>query len=180
MAKNKTFDLILSALGAALIAVCSWLIIPGAVPFSLQTFAVYCVLCLFGAKIGLQSILTYIIIGAVGVPVFSGFSSGIGWLFGTTGGYIIGFIFIGLIYALSAKLFPKKLRYSMISLVIGTVVCYAFGTGWYMIVYAKANGPIGVATALSWCVLPFVIPDMVKLFLAVFLSEKLKPIILKK
>jgi len=178
--KNKTFDLILSALGTALISVCSWMTIPGAVPFTLQTFAVYCVLCLFGAKIGLQSIIVYILIGSIGVPVFANFSSGLGYLFGMTGGYIIGFIFTGLIYSILSKLFPDKIYFKIISLAIGTLVCYAFGTAWFMLVYARANGPIGIATAFSWCVLPFVLPDVGKLVLAVFISERLRPIVLRK
>ncbi|MCQ2385263.1 MAG: biotin transporter BioY, partial [Clostridia bacterium] len=102
MNKNKTMDIILSALGAALIAVCAWLVIPGDVPITMQTFAVYLVLCLFGAKTGLRAIVIYIIIGAIGIPVFSGFGAGIGVLLGTTGGYIIGFVFIGVLYEVFA------------------------------------------------------------------------------
>ena len=92
--KYKTLDLIYMAIGAALIAVCSWVTIPLVVPFTLQTFAVFTVVELLGGKKGCLSILVYILLGAVGLPVFSGFKGGIGALIGTTGGYIIGFIFI--------------------------------------------------------------------------------------
>ena len=96
MKQFRVVDLTYMAVCAALIAVCSWISIPAAVPFTLQTFAVFCVLGLLGGKRGTVSILVYILLGAIGLPVFSGFNGGIGALLGTTGGYIIGFIFVGL------------------------------------------------------------------------------------
>lgn len=179
MVKGKTLDLVLSALGAVLIAVCSWISVPGAVPFTMQTFAVYFLLCLFGAKTGLQAIIVYIAIGAIGVPVFSGFCSGIGVLLGVTGGYIVGFIFIGVIYAVSEKFYKNRLSADIISLSIGTLVCYTFGTVWFTAVYAGSNGAIGFWAVLMRCVVPFILPDAAKLALAIMLSRKLKPILLK-
>ncbi|MBR6474866.1 MAG: biotin transporter BioY, partial [Lachnospiraceae bacterium] len=96
--KYTTLDLIYMAIGAALIAACSWITIPFMVPFTLQTFAVFTIVGLLGGRKGFLSILVYILLGAVGLPVFSGFKGGIGVLAGTTGGYIIGFLFIALIY----------------------------------------------------------------------------------
>ena len=128
---NKQFrvvDLAYMAVCAALIAICSWISIPAAVPFTMQTFAVFCVLGLLGGKRGTISILVYILLGAVGLPVFAGFSGGIGILFGTTGGYIIGFIFVGLIYWAAEKLFGAKLPLRIAAMVLGLAVCYAFGT----------------------------------------------------
>ena len=179
MVKNKTLDLVLSALGAVLIAVCSWISVPGTVPFTMQTFAVYFLLCLLGAKTGLQAIIVYIAIGAIGAPVFSGFCSGIGVLTGVTGGYIVGFIFIGVIYAVSEKFYKNRLSADIISLSIGTLVCYTFGTVWFTVVYAGSNGEIGFWAVLMRCVVPFILPDAVKLALAIMLSRKLKPILLK-
>ena len=89
--KMKTIDLAYMALGAVIIAVCSWISIPTVVPFTLQTFAVFSVLGLLGGKRGTISVLIYILLGAVGVPVFAGFSGGFGVILGPTGGYIIGF-----------------------------------------------------------------------------------------
>ena len=180
MKKSKTYNLVLSALGAVLIAVCSWVTIPVfPVPFTLQTFAVYCVLCLFGARIGIQSIIVYIALGAVGVPVFSGFTAGIDRLLGMTGGYIVGFLFIGVIFAVSERLFGDKTLPSVLALVIGSVVCYAFGTAWFMGVYARTSGPIGLMAALSMCVFPFLLPDAVKLAAAVLIAKKLRPLLRK-
>ena len=149
MKQFRVVDLTYMAVCAALIAVCSWISVPAAVPFTLQTFAVFCVLGLLGGKRGTVSILVYILLGAIGLPVFSGFNGGIGALLGTTGGYIIGFIFVGLIYWGAEKLFGTKLAVRIAAMVLGLAVCYAFGTAWFMLVYARKSGEIALATALS-------------------------------
>ena len=86
----KTLNLVYIALFAVLIAICSWLAIPTIVPITLQTLAVYLTVSLLGWKRGLAAICVYILLGLVGVPVFSGFRAGMGVLSGPTGGYIIG------------------------------------------------------------------------------------------
>ena len=107
---SKVLDLVYIAIGAALIAICSWISIPTAVPFTLQTFAVFFVLLALGGERGTLATLVYVLLGAVGVPVFAGFSGGIGILLGSTGGYIIGFLFTGLIYILFTKFFKKNIK----------------------------------------------------------------------
>lgn len=169
----RTIDLAYVAVGAALIAICSWISIPLTVPFTMQTFAVFFVLSLLGGKRGTASILVYILLGAVGMPVFAQFTSGIGILLGNTGGYILGFIFTGVIYTLLTFRSGTKTWVSVLALVLGLAVCYAFGTAWFIFVYTRANGALGVGTALSWCVIPFVIPDLVKLSLAVLLARRI-------
>ena len=159
---------------AVIIAVCSWISIPTTVPFTLQTFGVFMAVGLLGGKKGTISVLVYILLGAVGVPVFAGFSGGIGVLFGTTGGYIVGFLLSGLVYWAMTAAFGEKLPIMIIAMVIGLLVCYAFGTAWFMIVYAKNTEPIGLMTALGWCVFPFIIPDCIKIALAVVLTKQLK------
>ena len=173
----KTLDLAYIAIGAVLIAICSWISIPTTVHFTLQTFAVFFVLSLLGGKRGTISVLIYILLGAVGLPVFAQFTAGLGTLLGMTGGYIVGFIFIGLIYWLAVSLFGKKLWVQIVSLLLGLAICYAFGTFWFMTVYAKQSGAIGLATALSWCVIPFILPDLAKLGLALVLSRRLTPVL---
>ncbi len=173
----KTIDIAYIALGAALIAVCSWISIPTAVPFTLQTFAVFAVLSLLGGKRGTLATLIYILLGSVGAPVFAGFTGGVGVILGTTGGYIIGFILTGLIYILFEKLFKKKLYIEVIALVLGLAACYAVGTVWFMTVYSRGNGPIGAMTALGWCVFPFILPDLIKLGLALTLARRIRPVI---
>lgn len=175
--KPKTIDLVYMALGAALIAICSWISIPTTVPFTMQTFAVFFVLSALGGKRGTVAIIVYVLLGAVGVPVFAQFTSGIGILLGATGGYIVGFIFMGLTYWLIVRFLGKKMWVEILAMVMGIVVLYSFGTAWFMIVYAQANEAVGLMVALDWCVIPFIIPDLIKLGLAVMLARKLSPIL---
>ena len=175
--KFRTIDLSYMALGAVLIAVCSWISIPTTVPFTMQTFAVFFVLSALGGKRGTFAIIVYVLLGAVGVPVFAQFTSGIGILLGNTGGYIVGFIFMGLIYWMVVHFLGKKPWVKILAMVIGLAVCYTFGTAWFMIVYAQANGAVGLAMVLAWCVIPFIIPDLIKLGLALTLARRLSPVL---
>ena len=101
---GKAIDITLIALFAALMAICSWISIPLTVPFTLQTFAVFVTLEIIGGKRGTLSILVFLLLGAIGVPVFAGFKSGVAVLLGTTGGYLIGFLCTALIYWLFTSL----------------------------------------------------------------------------
>ena len=95
--RSKTYDIVYIAVFAVIMAICSWISIPAAVPFTLQTFGVFIAVGILGGKRGTLSVLVFILLGAIGVPVFAGFSGGIGVLAGTTGGYIIGFLFSALV-----------------------------------------------------------------------------------
>lgn len=172
-----TRDIATIAMGVALIAVCSWISIPMTIPFTLQTFAVCLVTALFGLKRGMWTVLCYILLGAVGAPVFSGFKGGIAALLGTTGGYIVGFLFTALIVGLAVEQFGRSLPVLAVSMAVGILVCYAFGTAWFMIVYARKTGPIGLGTALGWCVFPYLLPDAVKIALASVLTGRLYPLL---
>ena len=173
----KTTDLVYVAIGAALIVICSWISIPTAVPFTLQTFSVFTVLSLLGGRRGTLSILVYILMGAVGIPVFSGFKGGVGVLLGNTGGYILGFLLTGLIFILFERFFGTKAVPVIVALILGLALCYAFGTAWFMYLYLKNTGEVGLMTVLSWCVFPFIIPDIIKLVLALFISRRVKHVI---
>ena len=173
----RVTDLVYIAIGAALIAICSWISIPTAVPFTLQTFAVFFVLLLLGGERGTLSTIVYVLLGAIGLPVFAGFSGGFGILLGSTGGYILGFLFIGLIYILFTRLMGKKIVIRVAALILGLAVCYAFGTAWFMHVYMQSSGEVGLITVLGWCVFPFILPDLLKLALAVVISKRIEPLI---
>lgn len=173
---HQTIDLVYIALGAVLISICSWISIPTTVPFTMQTFAVFFVLSALGGKRGTVAIIVYILLGAVGIPVFSNFTSGIGILLGNTGGYIVGFVFIGLVYWLFVHYSEKKVWVEILAMVIGLAVCYAFGSVWFAIVYAPANGAVSLTMVLAWCVIPFVVPDLIKLGLALTLARRLSPV----
>lgn len=170
-------DLAFMSLMSVIIAVCAWITVPAAVPFTFQTFGIFLTLCLLGGKKGLLSITVYILLGLIGLPVFSGFKGGAGVLFGATGGYIIGFLLIGITFLIITKLFGEKIVPAIAALVIGDILCFAFGTIWYITVYNQKNEAIGLMTALGWCVFPFIIPDCIKLICAVFISKKIKSLI---
>ena len=166
-------DLSYIAMGVALIAVCSWISIPLPVPITLQTFAICLITAVLWLRLGLWAVVVYILLGAAGLPVFSGFRSGIGTLLGTTGGYIIGFVFTALAVGLGVKRFGRKPPLLALFMAIGILLCYAFGTAWFVLVYTRTSGAIGVLTALSLCVFPYLLPDAVKILLAVSLTGRL-------
>ena len=172
--KTKTLDLVYTAMGVTLICVCSWINIPMTVPFTLQTFAIPAVLLILGGKRGTIATIVYVLMGAIGIPVFAGFTGGLAILLGNTGGYIIGFIFIALICTAAVKIFGEKKGVKIISLIAGLIVCYAFGTAWFMYIYLKDTGEVGLITVLTWCVLPYIVPDLVKIFLAILISDRVK------
>ncbi len=169
-----TYELCSTALGAALMALCAWISIPAEVPFTLQTFAVFLVTGLLGLKCGTLSVLVYLLLGAVGLPVFAGFKGGIGSLLGVTGGYLLGFVFTALVVGLITRFFGKKLPVLLIAMVLGLIVCYAFGSVWFLKVYTSASGAIAIGTVLAKCVIPFLVPDAVKILLAALLVRRLQ------
>ena len=172
--RSKTYDNVYIAVFAVIMAICSWISIPAAVPFTLQTFGVFIAVGVLGGKRGSLSVLVFILLGAIGIPVFANFSGGIGVLAGPTGGYIIGFLFSALLMWAIEKLPGKKSVMQIVSMIAGLIVCYAFGTVWFVIVYGRMNGPIGFTAALASCVVPFIIPDIIKIALAYVLSRKLR------
>ena len=158
------------SIASVITVICAWLTIPSAVPFTMQTFGIFFALLFLGGKKGTLSIIIYLLLGTIGLPVFSGFSGGIGQFVGPTGGYILGFILTGIVYIIFEKLFGTTIKVSVISLVFGLLLCYLFGTLWFSIY----KGNISFLSALSICVLPFIIPDLLKLSLAVILYKRLK------
>lgn len=176
-------EMALAAMGAALIAVCSWISVPtplpNGVPFTLQTFAVCLLTALYGWKLGLGTVAVYLLLGAVGAPVFAGFKGGVAALLGVTGGYLVGFLFTALVTGLLAEKLSRRFPLLLVWMALGLALCYAFGTVWFVQVYAKNTGPISVATALGWCVLPYLLPDAVKLTLAALLTGRLYPLLQK-
>ena len=169
----RTLDLCYCALFAVLMAVCAWISIPGPVPFTLQTFAVFAALVTLGGKRGTLAIGVYLLLGAVGLPVFAGFKGGLGALLGTTGGYILGFLAAGLLYWLILAHLGDSLPVVIGACAVGMVACYAFGTAWFVAVYTAQVGPMSWGGALAACVIPFLPFDAGKIALGIFLSRKM-------
>ncbi len=175
---NKALlDMVYISVFTAIIAVCSQIYIPTTIPFTLQTLAVFTAGGILGCKRGTLSVIVYLLLGIIGVPVFAEFSSGLGVLFGMTGGYIIGFIFTSLIVGFMCDKLGKKLWVLAVSMILGLAVCYAFGTVWFMIVYTRTVEPIDMIGALSLCVFPYLLFDLAKIAVATVLVNRLDKII---
>ena len=172
--KLSVRDMTYIALFAVVMAICSWISVPSVVPFTLQTFGVFLAVGVLGGKRGTLAVLIYILLGCVGLPVLAGFTGGIGILLGSTGGYIVGFLFTALTMWAMERLPGSPTLVSVASMVLGLIVCYAFGTAWFMLVYARTTGPVGVWTALGWCVIPYIIPDLAKVALALIVRRRLR------
>ncbi|MGI6745375.1 MAG: biotin transporter BioY [Acutalibacteraceae bacterium] len=173
----RTRDVTYIAVSAALICICSWIAVPAVVPFTLQTFAVFLVIGLLGGKRGFFAVFVYLIIGALGVPVFSGFRGGLGTLLGSTGGYLIGFLFTAAVFWLITHFFGEGTAALAIGMACGMIVCYAFGTMWFMIFNLNEEKSVQFFLTLLKCVIPFIIPDAIKIYLALKLSGRLKKLI---
>ncbi len=152
----------------ALIVVCSWVTLPfGAVPFTLQTLGVMMALIILGGKNGAIVISVYLLLGAVGLPVFSAFGGGVGVLLGPTGGFLIGFLFGSLAYLLFERMNIKKTK-KYIGAAAFLITCYTFGC-----VYYSIFTEVSIITAISVCVLPYIITDILKIVLAVTVGDRI-------
>lgn len=174
---NKTRDIVFIGIFAALISICSWISIPTTVPFTLQTLGVFTAVGILGGKRGTLAVFIYILLGLIGLPVFAGFSGGVGVIFGTTGGYIVGFLASALLMWGMETLCGRSKIALAVSMVLGLAVCYAIGTVWFMAVYASTSGAVGLGTVLGWCVIPFIIPDLIKIAVALFLTDRFRRVI---
>ena len=166
---NKTHDMVYIGIFAVLIAICSWISIPAAVPFTLQTMGVFLSVGILGGKRGTLAVLVYLLLGAVGIPVFVFLQS--------SGGYLAGFLLSALLMWGMEKLLGRSTVILGISMVLGLLVCYAAGTIWFMAVYTANTGAIGVGTVLAWCVIPFILPDLVKIAVALVLTKRLAGVV---
>ncbi len=186
---SKTYDLVLEAICAALITICSWISLNVMdIPFTLQTFGILLVLFTVGGKRGTISILVYLLLGLIGVPVFAGFKSGPAALAGPTGGFIVGFLVGALVYWALDSLWLKRYKKSNISRLVVSIieglvfelVLYVYGVIWFMFVYTRNTGEIGLGAVLGMCVIPFLIPDAVKLLTAASASLRTVRIVKQK
>lgn len=167
------------ALFTVVIVICSWISIPTTIPFTMQTFGIFLTVGVLGGKKGTMSILIYLLLGIVGIPVFSGFNGGIGRLLTNTGGYILGFQVAVLGMWGLEKVLGRKMWALAIQMISGLLICYTFGTLWFLYLYTKTTGAISVGMVLGWCVIPFVIPDLVKIGFALLWSKKLSTFLRK-
>lgn len=169
----STKDLCLISLFTALITVCSWISIPLAVPVTLQIFAVFLSCAYLGLIRGVICVLTYILLGIVGVPVFSNFRGGISHLFTPSGGFIVGFLLSAIIIGLLIN--KNNFKVTFTAMIIALLGCYAVGSIW-IIAFSTDNLSSNFVLNTFLGLIPLLIIDLVKIFAAAFLAIKLKKI----
>ena len=168
---TKTRTLTMTALMTAVICIFAPISIPipvSPVPLSLTNFAVYITVYTLGMKSGTLSVLVYLCLGTAGLPVFSGFSGGLGKLAGPTGGYLIGFLFLALIQGFFMEHIPGQRLSSILGMIIGLAVCYTFGTVWL-----AGQMSLSFSAALSAGVIPYLPGDILKIIAAAIIGPKL-------
>ena len=179
---SRTASLTLCGLFAAIMAVCSIITVPlgfTPVPINLGTLGVFLAGGILGRKYGTISIAVYVILGAVGIPIFAGFKGGLGVLAGPTGGYIIGYILAAFVVGLIVDFFlkddfgiGKQYLICVIAMVAGLFVCYLLGTIWFIV-----STGTGVWASLVACVFPFLPGDALKIVAAPLLVRRLRIIL---
>ncbi|MBU3201375.1 biotin transporter BioY [Clostridium estertheticum] len=168
--KINIHHLTLIGVMAAVICILGPLSLPiGIVPISLTNLAIYFSVYVLGQKRGTLSYIVYLFIGLVGLPVFSGFSGGFTKLFGPTGGYLIGFIFMAFISGFFIDKFSNKIYMCFLGMILGTIVTYIFGTAW--LAY-QLNMTFNASLAVG--VLPFIPGDIVKMVIALLIGPQIK------
>ena len=165
--KLKTRDMAYIALAVALNAICAFITIPATVPFTLQVFGIFFTLEYLGGKRGAIAVWLYLAMGAVGLPVFSGFRGGVGVLLSATGGFVMAFAAVALLYfVLSFFKMPRWAHYLLAAFSLALI--YLGGSAWF--VYMMGGT---LVHALMVCVVPFILPDLIKIVLAFLLSARL-------
>ena len=184
MKSQKTIKMVQTALFSGILCALSPFTVPvpvSPVPLSLATFVIYLAAVLLGAKQGALCVLVYLLLGMVGLPVFSGFSGGIGVLLGPTGGYLMGYVpCVWIVGALtggrSAWKFFGGHRFikNMFVMMLGTLTCYVLGTVWFLFVM---EGSYSFLQAIVVCVVPYLFFDFIKILAAAAVAEPVKRIL---
>ncbi len=166
--KLKTKDLVYVALFVVLMAVCSWISVPTPVPFTLQTLGLFLAVGFLGGKKTTFTVTVYLLLGIIGVPIFASFTAGPGILLGINGGFLMGFLLSAIVVWIMESLGVKS---SVVKMLCSLFICYACGVAWYVF---YVNVSAGLWSALTLLVLPYILPDAIKILLALALCKRLK------
>jgi biotin transport system substrate-specific component len=173
--KITVYQITFMALMAAVMCVLGPLVVPvGPVPISLTNFVIFFAVFVLGMRVGTGSYCLYLLIGMVGVPVFSGYAGGISKLTGPTGGYLLGMIFMALIGGVVLEKMHRRLFPVIAAWGAGTLINYAFGTAWFAYITH-----VSFAHALAVCVIPFILGDMVKIVAGTLLGKEVRKALCK-
>ena len=177
--KVNVKDMTVIALVTAVICIIAPFSIPIAIspiPITLALFALFLAgIDDLGKWKGVVCTVIYLLLGMVGLPVFNGFSGGVQKLVGPTGGYLIGYLFLVFFTGLFVEKFPNKIPMYFVGGIIGIIVCYAFGTVWFVLQYK-----VGFLEALTMCVFPYIPMDLVKLVAAVIIGSQVRKILIRQ
>ena len=172
----KTKNITAVSFFVAAIAICSFLAIP--LPYggyiTMQTLGVFLALLMLGGAKGTLAVLIYLLLGSVGAPVFAGFRGGLSCFLEAGGGFLLGFLLIGLSYLLFERLFRGRAIFRLVGLAVGLLLCYLSGTLFFVCVYMQNGSHIGFFGALLITVVPYIVPDAIKLYLAFLLWGRLR------
>lgn len=174
--RKKIKNITLTALGTVLLAICSWISVGGV---TLQTFAVFFLLSYFGSRRGTLTVVVYLLMGALGIPVFSGFGGGIGWLFGPTGGFLLGFVVVGVIHVVAELIFKEKASRLFVKIPVGIVSvlsCYLCGACTMFSYYVQNGGSISFSGVFIAFIFNYGFFDTAKILLAHFLARYMRNI----
>lgn len=171
---SKLKSITYTAIFCCVIIICSQISIPFPIPFTLQVFGVFLSLYVLGAKRGLLCVVLYIVLGCIGLPVFSLFRGGIGCLFDATGGYLWGFIIASLIYLVLETYAKKEKAYTFCVMLCSLCICNVCGALWYYFLFARNEHFFEILVIF---ILPYFIIDIIKIIFAILLGDRLKRII---
>ena len=172
-------NITVTALGVVLLAICSWISVMGV---TLQTFGVFFLLSYFGAKRGAITVAVYLLMGALGIPVFSGFGGGIGWILGPTGGFLLGFLAVSLMHIAVDAILPKiaqRLAFRIPFLTACVLCCYLCGACTVYLYYLKNGSSVSFFGVFLGFIPMYALFDAVKILLACYLAKylsRIKPI----
>jgi len=168
---RKYRQLTISALIAAILCILSPFSLPvfGIIPITLATLVIYLTVSVFELKISVLSVCLYVLIGIIGLPVFSGFRGGVGAILSPTGGFILGYIPMTVISSLLLKINRVSYLWNIITMIISTLVLYSIGTLWFILLTDSS-----IKTAITVCILPFIIGDIIKILLSTVLTKIVK------
>lgn len=170
MKNNKIKSMTMVAVMTAVMCVLGPMSIPiGPVPVSFTVLTVYLAVYILGMKHGSLAYLIYLLLGLVGLPVLSGYSGGPSKLLGPTGGYLLGFLLMALLSGFFIDRFYHSIPMQLLGMLSGLLICYALGTIWL----SRLTG-MGFAEALGVGVFPFVVFDIIKLAVSVFLGRAIR------
>lgn len=173
--KISVYRLTFMALMTAVMCVLGPIALPvGPVPFSLMTMVIYLTVYVLGMWTGTGSCCLYVLMGVIGLPVFTGYTGGLSKLAGPTGGYIIGYCFMALIGGMILEKVHRKLVLTLLGWAAATAIEYAFGTVWFMVLTHSS-----LTYALTICVIPFLLGDAVKIAVGTLLGRAVRTALLR-